>query len=203
MTILKSSLALIRQQIKSDWIKYGGDCTKFFFARMKQRRLATYIYTIKDIDGTQVEGLCDLMDITISSSKTIGRGCSSMLTSSCLNVTGFQIGSLPLKCLGIPITASIFSKLKCGSLVDKILAKAKIWSSKSISFARRTALINLVLFGLYNFGVSIVIILQGVTDQINRACKNQGYAELMQLLGRSLIFRGKKHTQPMEEEGLD
>jgi len=36
-------------------IKYGDDCTNFF-ARAKQRKLATYIYAIKDGDNRSVEG---------------------------------------------------------------------------------------------------------------------------------------------------
>jgi len=56
ITILSSSIALLRQQCKLDWINYGDDCTRFFFARAKQRKLATYIFTIKDATGKEVEG---------------------------------------------------------------------------------------------------------------------------------------------------
>ena len=49
-------MALIKQQCKIDWIKYGDDCTKIFFAKSKQQKLANYIYTIKDSTGQTVEG---------------------------------------------------------------------------------------------------------------------------------------------------
>ena len=35
--ILNSSIKLMRQQSKMDWINEGDHCTKFFFAKMKQR----------------------------------------------------------------------------------------------------------------------------------------------------------------------
>ncbi|KAJ8420784.1 hypothetical protein Cgig2_030492 [Carnegiea gigantea] len=56
ITILSSSMALLRQQCKLDWLKYGDDCTRFFFARAKQRKLSTYIYSIRDARRTEVEG---------------------------------------------------------------------------------------------------------------------------------------------------
>ncbi|KAJ8421822.1 hypothetical protein Cgig2_000991 [Carnegiea gigantea] len=46
--VLSSMLSLIKQQSKPDWIKYGDECTRYFFTRVKQRKLATYIYTLQD-----------------------------------------------------------------------------------------------------------------------------------------------------------
>ncbi|KAJ8429436.1 hypothetical protein Cgig2_021088 [Carnegiea gigantea] len=41
--IIASIIDLIKQQSKADWIGYRDDCTKFFFARAKQRKISTYI----------------------------------------------------------------------------------------------------------------------------------------------------------------
>jgi len=51
ISILSSSMALIKQQCKMEWISYGDDNTRTFFARAKQRKLASYIYQIKDDKG--------------------------------------------------------------------------------------------------------------------------------------------------------
>ncbi|KAJ8435058.1 hypothetical protein Cgig2_015563 [Carnegiea gigantea] len=56
ISILSSSIALIKQQSKLEWIKYGDDCTRLFFAKAKQRKLSTYIYTLKTGAETQIEG---------------------------------------------------------------------------------------------------------------------------------------------------
>ena len=50
ISILSSVMDMLKQQSKLEWIKYEDDCTKIFFARAKQRKRATYIYTIKDED---------------------------------------------------------------------------------------------------------------------------------------------------------
>jgi len=39
-----------------EWIKYGDDSTRLFYAKAKQRKLSSYIFTLKDQDGEQVEG---------------------------------------------------------------------------------------------------------------------------------------------------
>ena len=49
-------MSLIKQQSKIVWIKYGDDCRRFFFAKIKQRKLTTYIYFIEDVNGQNVEG---------------------------------------------------------------------------------------------------------------------------------------------------
>ena len=56
VAILSSSMALIKQQCKIEWLKYGDDCTKLFMAKSKQRKLANYIYSINDSTGQSVEG---------------------------------------------------------------------------------------------------------------------------------------------------
>ncbi|KAJ8419291.1 hypothetical protein Cgig2_000308 [Carnegiea gigantea] len=49
-------MSLIKQQSKIDWIKYGDNCTRFFFAKIKQRKPTTYTYSIEDVNGQNVEG---------------------------------------------------------------------------------------------------------------------------------------------------
>ncbi|KAJ8430782.1 hypothetical protein Cgig2_023276 [Carnegiea gigantea] len=56
ISILSSSMALIKQQCKLEWIKYGDDSTRLFFAKAKQRKLSSYIYSLKDQEGRLVEG---------------------------------------------------------------------------------------------------------------------------------------------------
>ncbi|KAJ8419448.1 hypothetical protein Cgig2_023654 [Carnegiea gigantea] len=38
------------------WLNLGDDNTRLFFAKSKQRKMATFIYSLKDINGTMVEG---------------------------------------------------------------------------------------------------------------------------------------------------
>ncbi|KAJ8421922.1 LOW QUALITY PROTEIN: hypothetical protein Cgig2_025977 [Carnegiea gigantea] len=56
LSILNSSLALIRQQSKCEWLKYGDECSRLFFAQAKKRKIVSYIYSLKDAIGVQAEG---------------------------------------------------------------------------------------------------------------------------------------------------
>ncbi|KAJ8449647.1 hypothetical protein Cgig2_005669 [Carnegiea gigantea] len=56
ISILSSSLDLIKQQGKMEWIMYGDECTRIFYAKAKQRKISSYIYTITDQEGRSVEG---------------------------------------------------------------------------------------------------------------------------------------------------
>ncbi|KAJ8419977.1 hypothetical protein Cgig2_010914 [Carnegiea gigantea] len=66
ISILSSSLALLRQQCKMDWISYWDDSTWFFFAKAKQRKLTTYIYSIHDASDNEVEGFDLVGDVLFS-----------------------------------------------------------------------------------------------------------------------------------------
>ncbi|KAJ8422634.1 hypothetical protein Cgig2_028505 [Carnegiea gigantea] len=66
ISILSSSLTLLRQQCKIDWISYGDDSTRFFFAKAKQRKLTTYIYSIHDASDNEVEGFDLVGDVLFS-----------------------------------------------------------------------------------------------------------------------------------------
>jgi len=55
-----------------------------------------------------------------SKSQIVFGGCTPQLQHSCLRITGFQDGTLPLTYLGVPITVSKLSKAECRTLVEKI-----------------------------------------------------------------------------------
>ncbi|KAJ8422631.1 hypothetical protein Cgig2_001140 [Carnegiea gigantea] len=69
-----------------------------------------------------------------------------------------------MKYLGVPISASRFSKIECHQLVDKILGKMRQWSTRNLSFAGRALLVNTV--------ASIFILPQEIINKINQLCRN-------------------------------
>ena len=77
---------------------------------------------------------CSGLQANHSKSVVVFGGCSMGLQSQCLNITGFQEWTFPLRYLGIPITVSKLSKVECRVLVDKIMSKVKQWSSRNLSF---------------------------------------------------------------------
>ncbi|KAJ8426265.1 hypothetical protein Cgig2_008711 [Carnegiea gigantea] len=60
LDITASILSLMRQQTKMEWIGYGDSGSRLFFARAKQHKLASYIYTLHTSQGELVEGFDDV-----------------------------------------------------------------------------------------------------------------------------------------------
>ena len=63
INILSSSLELIKQQSKVDWIKYGDAGTRFFHAKAKQRKLQLYVYSLLDDCNVQQTGFEAVSDV--------------------------------------------------------------------------------------------------------------------------------------------
>ncbi|KAJ8420992.1 hypothetical protein Cgig2_013321 [Carnegiea gigantea] len=165
--ILSSSIALIQQQSKIEWIKYEDDSTRLFVAKAKQRKLASYIYIIKDVKGNLVEGFHQVRHLIFSFYKEfIGEIVDSK--EIYMHITGLQECSFPLKCLAVPITASRLTKIDCKNLVEKIFTQA----TRSISFACRLMLISSVVFGMFNYWASIFLLPIEVVDRITQICRN-------------------------------
>ncbi|KAJ8427987.1 hypothetical protein Cgig2_012075 [Carnegiea gigantea] len=63
LEILKSSLSLIKQQTKQQWLNYGDQCSRIFFAKIKQSKLRSYMYAIKDERGNRREGFAEVAKV--------------------------------------------------------------------------------------------------------------------------------------------
>ena len=66
---------------------------------------------------------CASLQANQEKSQIIFGGCT--LQQQCLEATGFQEGSLPIRYLGVLVTASRLSKLECRGLVEKIMGKIR------------------------------------------------------------------------------
>ena len=64
-------------------------------------------------------------------------GVNDDVKNDILNITGFCLGSLPMKYLGVPLISTRLSHCDCQPLLDKILARIQAWTSRSLSFAGR------------------------------------------------------------------
>ena len=65
LELLKSSLNLIKQQSKQLWITHGDQTSKLFFAKMKQRKINNYMYSITDGNGNRKEGFEEVEKIML------------------------------------------------------------------------------------------------------------------------------------------
>ena len=115
---------------------------------------------------------CAGLKANMLKSQMVVGGCNPQLQDECLNITGFAEATFPLKYLGVPITASRLTKVECHNLIEKILNKVRIWTTRHLSFAGRAMLINSVVFGMINYWASIFVLPTSVIEKLTQICRN-------------------------------
>jgi len=115
---------------------------------------------------------CAGLRANLSKSQMVVGGCNPQLQEQCLYLTGFAETYFPLNYLGVPITASRLIKVECSNLLEKILMKVRIWTTKHLFFAGRALLINTTVFGMINYWASIFILPNSVIESLTQICRN-------------------------------
>ena len=112
------------------------------------------------------------LEANLQKSQLILGGCPPELQEACRQTIQFEDSHFPIRYLGVPITSGRLTKIECSNLVDKIMARIRVWATRNLSFAGRAALINGVIFGLFNYWASILLLPQAVLSKITVACRN-------------------------------
>lgn len=68
-----------------------------------------------------------------------------------IEALGFTHYTLPFKYLGVPIFAKKINAEQCETLMEKMIAIIKMWSSRYLSYTTRVQLINYVLLSLHMY----------------------------------------------------
>ena len=70
-----------------------------------------------------------------SKSQIFVAGSDMQFREGLLSTFGFQLGSLLVKYLGVPLISTKLSVKDCKCLLEKIVARIKSWTSKHLSYA--------------------------------------------------------------------
>ena len=62
-----------------------------------------------------------------------------------LDMSGYRREMLPFRYLGMPICSKKISKAECSMILEKMVARIRVWSTRNISYMGRVILINAVL----------------------------------------------------------
>lgn len=89
--------------------------------------------------------------ISVQKSSVFTSGLSEEEAASITQATGFSLGSLPVRYLGLPLNSRKLSMANCEPMLQQIRNKINAWTSKYLSFAGRQVLISTVIAGISNF----------------------------------------------------
>ncbi|XP_073313562.1 uncharacterized protein [Primulina huaijiensis] len=88
-----------------------------------------------------------------------------------LDVTGFALGNLPFRYLGVPLASKKLRALDYIPLVDTISTKISSWPRHSLSYAGKLELIRSVVQGIECFWLSILPLPSCIIDAIYSLCR--------------------------------
>ncbi|XP_056697358.1 uncharacterized protein [Spinacia oleracea] len=88
-----------------------------------------------------------------------------------LNAVSTPEGSFPFRYLGVPLSTKKLKYTQCRPLIEKVLARAKVWTVKHLSYAGRLQLVQTILLSLQSFWCQIFILPKKVIKEIQGYCR--------------------------------
>lgn len=88
------------------------------------------------------------LSVNLAKSSICCFGMDDNTRNSIGRLSGFFFSDLPFRYLAVPISIRKLHVGECENLVNNMVAKIKIWSSRHLLFARRIKLVNAVLMSI-------------------------------------------------------
>ena len=110
------------------------------------------------------------LQLNCGKSELFHTGISRTMMEEIQYTTGFKLGKLPVRYLGIPLITRRLNARDCSMLVERIIARINSWTSKLLSYAGRLQLIQTVLFSMHNYWCRIFLLPKRVIKRINQIC---------------------------------
>ncbi|KAL0290462.1 UNVERIFIED_CONTAM: hypothetical protein Sradi_7049400 [Sesamum radiatum] len=89
-----------------------------------------------------------------------------------LNLVGFQEGNLPIKYLGVPLTASRLTVADCRPILEKVSARLAGWAHLNLSLAGRAQLLKSVLASLHMYWSSVFLLPKSIIKIIEQRMRS-------------------------------
>ncbi|XP_062075087.1 uncharacterized protein LOC133779106 [Humulus lupulus] len=100
--------------------------------------------------------------------------CSGMQeaeVSRVLEMLGFTRAYLPFRYLGIPVCSKKNSAAECNGILEKMVARIKVWSTRNLSYMGRATLINSVLITIHSYWAQIMIVPKRLLRDVEDVCR--------------------------------
>ena len=79
---------------------------------------------------------------------------------------------IPIRYLGVPLISSHLRSIDCQILGDKIVARARSWTNKFLSYAGRLQLVKSILLATHTYWSSHFVLPKATLNHIERTLRN-------------------------------
>ena len=93
-------------------------------------------------------------------------GVSQDVKEGILRVLCFNIGKLPVKYLGVPLSSTKPNKQTCSFLIERFSKRINHWTCKTLSYAGRIQLVKNVLFSIQVYWSSMFILPKSILKEL-------------------------------------
>ncbi|KAG7569624.1 Endonuclease/exonuclease/phosphatase superfamily [Arabidopsis thaliana x Arabidopsis arenosa] len=182
---LSPYLFVICMNVLSSLLDRAAAMRKFgYHPRCKNMKL-THLCFADDImvfsDGkiTSMEGILQVfkdfakasgLSISLEKSTLFLAGVSNLSREVILTRFPFDVGSLPVRYLGLPLLTKRMSLDDCLPLLEKIRARISSWKHRLLSYAGRLQLLSSVIASLTNFWISAFRLPSACVREIEKIC---------------------------------
>ncbi|XP_056697670.1 uncharacterized protein [Spinacia oleracea] len=98
-------------------------------------------------------------------------GLEENLQRQILDELRIPTGDFPFRYLGVPLSTKKLAYIQCKPLIDRVLARAKSWTTRYLSYAGRLQLVKTILLSLQSFWCQIFVLPKKVIREIQRYCR--------------------------------
>ncbi|XP_058723274.1 uncharacterized protein LOC131595058 [Vicia villosa] len=112
------------------------------------------------------------LHMSAAKSKIYFGGVNSACQEQLQLETGFQIGVMPFKYLGVPLDSKKLTVLNCQPLIEKMLCKFKHWNTRMLSYAGRLQLIKIAITSIANYWLHIFPLPKKILKHVESLCRS-------------------------------
>lgn len=112
------------------------------------------------------------LKISVPKSKIYFGGVDDNTINQIQQETGFAVGNMPFRYLGVPLASKKLTVSQCQALIEKMLARLKHWSTRLLSYVGRVQLLKSVIFSIANYWMQIFPSPKKVISHINSICSS-------------------------------
>lgn len=116
-------------------------------------------------------------------------------------VPGFEVGTLPMRYLGLPLLSTRLSHQDCIPLVDKVKSRIQSWKARDLAYAGMVLLIQAVLSSMLIFWTSCFVLPRRTINELNNIFRKFLWAGI-ELIYKQPSVKWTNFFHPMSEGGL-